>query len=259
MTTLPLFTSKSISLKTQKLPRRQRKALWLSLLGPGPGPVGSWRCGRRGPGSRSRFHNCTHRCPWHALTPQFPPPKVQLVLGQGWSARQSRRGGPAPRTSALHSPLFQAVSGPVQVAGDSCALSRGRPRPMPQGPRSPAMWVWGLSRQVTGSPALGGPWGPTGHAAGRQAVRAFQLSCPTASQPLGPALNSVAGTQCPGVKGQQRPWTLLPGAGQDPSLLSRPGHSAFVSLCFLILGCPRVGCPWCLGAHWSLGLARPYW
>lgn len=54
-------------------------------------------------------------------------PKVQLVLEQGWSARQSRRGGPAPRTSALHSPLFWAVSGPVQVTGDSCALPWGRP------------------------------------------------------------------------------------------------------------------------------------
>lgn len=48
-----------------------------------------------------------------------------------------------------------------------------------------------------------------------------------------------------------------PGAGQGPSLLSQPGHLAFVFLCLLISARPRVGCPWCLGAHWSSGLARP--
>lgn len=86
----------------------------------------------------------------------------------------------------------------------------------------------GAPQQVGGgSPALRGNLeADPSHC--RPAVPAFPLACPAAGQRLGPELDSVAGTELPGVKGKQRPWVLLPG-GWPGSLPPFPAWT--LSLC----------------------------
>lgn len=163
------------------------------------------------------FHNTqvSLACP-DAPVPSLP--RGQLLLGRGWSARQTGRWGRPPglMPSALpFSGLCLALYKGPETAVPCHGAQTGPYHPrglgaLPGGERRLASWVWHLA----GGWQEPGPEGEQGadlpHCRG--AVLVCPLACPTAGQPPGPELNSVAGTELPGVKGEQRTWVPLPGA-----------------------------------------------
>lgn len=179
------------------------------------------------------------RCPWHALMPQFPPsPKYSWSWGKG--GVPGRAGGgvwpPGLMLSTLPSSglclaLYKCLETAVPCHGAQTC---------PYRPRGLNVLPGGRGGRPRGRGASAGGWwepGPEGEPgsrpvvpqAGRQAGSPGLLACLLLSEPgLGPARDSAAGTQRPGGKGQQRPWTPFP-RGWPGSLPPFPAWT--LSLC----------------------------